>query len=1152
MTVGLGWITTLFALAGAVVIAAVMGSALFLVLGACAALGSVVVFVVRAMLTRRRRRDERRARDVALAAYEQEIEQQRRAFAAHLRSTVHPLDRLVEVRDGDELWQRRSHHDDAFSVSLGWGSLEWAPMLATDDAVSTLLDRIQTIDDVLVTTTLSPGRAVAVTGDGAGIVRSLVVQLAVTMGPADWSLVVVADDPSAWNWCRWLPHLHGGRRGAVVAADDQESIGALFDRLVADDAQLSMVLVVTDRPDLLAMRTGAMRRLLTSERPSALCVLAERSDDVPSLCTGIVHVRQRCRGRWTPDATTAPPHRLVHLAGMGRATAERVARRLAALVDPEVATAAGDVPPEVGLTALLLDRSQGRITSSAVGRWWVDHDTPRSLSTVLGVGDGLVEVDLVTDGPHALIGGTTGSGKSELLRTLVVGLAARYEPARLNFVLVDYKGGSTFDACALLPHTVGMVTDLDDQLAERALQSLRAELRWREAELRARGVADLVDDPCRHGDGDGDRQPIARLVVVIDEFAALAAELPGFLTSLVAIAQRGRSLGVHLVLATQRPAGVVSDDIRANTNLRIALRLHDTADARDIVDDDAPARFARTQPGRAMLRLGASERIEFQVASCTTAVRPPDPARVIVESGTDAASSAASELDALVSAVREAHDRATSPSLRRAWLEPLPPVLAAEGFDGDLVEPGGVGLFDVPDEQARRSVCWSPQEDTNLALVGARGSGTTATMATLLAELGRRHDPRALHVYVIDTTGEARLDAVANMAHCGAVVRVGERERLGRLVDRLVGELDRRRASTAHDRQPRIVWCVDGFAALRDLDDSFLAGSIDERLLRLLAEGPAVGITAIIAVQPGRGASTAISSCARRWLFHLDDRSDAVLVGARPGDVPAAIPGRMLDVGSGLYGQIVSANADNLALVVPLPGGPAPVETLPASISLDELAAGPEVAGSCARLRIGRQFHDLGPATLVVRGGEHVLVAGSARSGRSATLRTIAEAWARCHPSGEVIVVDGRASGAIDAAVLSGLAASGGDARPRLLVVDDADRVADADGALAALVERAATTLTVVAAVRPSSVRADYGHWTRLVRRSRLGIVLTAGGEADGDVLGETLPRCTPVPPRPGLGYIVQDGVAQLTQIALPSGERGCAPAPPASRTTTG
>ena len=161
-------------------------------------------------------------------------------------------------------------------------------------------------------------------------------------------------------------------------------------------------------------------------------------------------------------------------------------------------------------------------------------------------------------------------------------------------MLVDYKGGATFDACADLPHTVGVVTDLDDRLAERALVSLEAELRRRERLLRPVGAADLADYRAVAG-----APPLPRLVVVIDEFAALAAELPDFLPALVGVAQRGRSLGVHLVLATQRPAGVVSDDIRANTNLRIALRLHDAADARDVVGDDAPAAFPRGVPGRA-------------------------------------------------------------------------------------------------------------------------------------------------------------------------------------------------------------------------------------------------------------------------------------------------------------------------------------------------------------------------------------------------------------------------------------------------------------------------------------------------------------------------------------------------------------------------
>ncbi len=226
--------------------------------------------------------------------------------------------------------------------------------------------------------------------------------------------------------------------------------------------------------------------------------------------------------------------------------------------------------------------------------------------------DGVVDVDLVRDGPHGLIAGTTGSGKSELLRTLVVSLAANASPDHVTMILVDYKGGSTFDACARLPHTVGVVTDLDDGLAERVLVSLDAEVRRRELLLRAARADDLA--AYRRTSAE----PLPRLVVVIDEFASLAKELPEFLGALVSIAQRGRSLGIHLVLATQRPAGVVTDDIRANTNLRIALRLQDRADAHDVVGDAAPARFPLGSPGRAALRLGPDELVVFQAADSSS------------------------------------------------------------------------------------------------------------------------------------------------------------------------------------------------------------------------------------------------------------------------------------------------------------------------------------------------------------------------------------------------------------------------------------------------------------------------------------------------------------------------------------------------------
>ena len=187
----------------------------------------------------------------------------------------------------------------------------------------------------------------------------------------------------------------------------------------------------------------------------------------------------------------------------------------------------------------------------------------------------MFSVDFVADGPHALVGGTTGAGKSELLRTLVASLAASVDPDHLTFVLVDFKGGSAFDECARLPHTVGMVTDLDEHLAERALAL-------------PRGRAQVPGaDAARRGRGRPARLPAQGrcpsrcpgLLVIIDEFATLKAELPEFIDALVGVAQRGRSLGVHMLLATQRPQGAINENIKANTNMRIALRVQEDGDS---------------------------------------------------------------------------------------------------------------------------------------------------------------------------------------------------------------------------------------------------------------------------------------------------------------------------------------------------------------------------------------------------------------------------------------------------------------------------------------------------------------------------------------------------------------------------------------------
>ena len=316
----------------------------------------------------------------------------------------------------------------------------------------------------------------------------------------------------------------------------------------------------------------------------------------------------------------------------------------------------------------------------------------RSTFAVLGeTYDGPFGIDLRKDGPHALIAGTTGSGKSELLQTIVASLAIANRPDEMTFVLVDYKGGSAFADCVQLPHTVGMVTDLDPHQVERALASLSAELTRREHTLAAAGAKDIEDyQPLV------DRRqarPLPRLVLVIDEFASMVRDLPDFVSGLVNIAQRGRSLGIHLILATQRPSGVVSADIRANTNLRIALRVTDAAESADVIGAPDAASISKATPGRAYVRLGHGSLVPFQAgrvggrrpgAEATTTARPwvtplswsalgrPEPSPPAAGRRAD---QEITDLKILVEQIQYAAKGLRVPGQPSPWLPPLPPML---------------------------------------------------------------------------------------------------------------------------------------------------------------------------------------------------------------------------------------------------------------------------------------------------------------------------------------------------------------------------------------------------------------------------------------------------------------------------------------------
>ena len=384
-------------------------------------------------------------------------------------------------------------------------------------------------------------------------------------------------------------------------------------------------------------------------------------------------------------------------------------------------------------------RRRGRATAVPLGR------------TITGT----FTLDIALDGPHVLVAGSTGAGKSEFLQTLVTSLALGNPPDALVFVLIDYKGGATFAGCSALPHVTGFLTDLDSHLTQRALVALTAEARYRERLLYEANCSS-IDNYHAAGEPGG---ALPRLVIVVDEFHSLMAQVPDSLQLLVSIAARGRSLGIHLILATQRPAGVVSEDIRAYMALRACFRVADAADSTAVLGFPDAAAIDRQFPGRGYARAARGAATLFQggyvgglrpgtptdrnvpkpVARPFSTLGSLPPGRVperasMVEDHTD--------LAVLVQAIR---DTKQQPPQHRPWLAPLPMLLRLEDLRSAgrqrEVPPIAYGVEDLPTEQSQRVITFDLEAGGHLLAAGGPQSGRTTLLRTIAAGIASSQSP---------------------------------------------------------------------------------------------------------------------------------------------------------------------------------------------------------------------------------------------------------------------------------------------------------------------------------------------------------------------------------------------------------------------------
>jgi DNA segregation ATPase FtsK/SpoIIIE, S-DNA-T family len=706
-----------------------------------------------------------------------------------------------------------------------------------------------------------------------GLVRSAIVQLAVLHRPSDLCIAVLAADHLAadWAWARWLPHIaHGsvalvgssppGRAAVVATFEDRDrQAGPAAQRLTIHLPQLEPVQRVREAAEDRAGGHGAAKVVRSAWRLAGLSratvVVIDHGGD-PKVEQDLAQVLRRTKpsSTWvvslTPTRAALPADcgavvefgvsgtRLAVLTEGGGSSIQNViadlvtehraaagARSLAPLRDQpdDALIGVGDrdevnggqssaphgnrLPDAVRLLDLLgaevLDESE------AVRRWTNARPGAERIATVGVHASGPYRIDLGRDGPHMLVAGTTGAGKSEFLRTLVTSIAASAPPHLVTFMLVDYKGGAAFADCVGLPHVAGVLTDLDSTSTGRALASLEAELRRRERLFRAAEAKDLDTYRTRREAGAPELPSVASLLIVVDEFATLVDELPDFVSGLVSVARRGRSLGIHLVLATQRPAGVVTAEIRANLGLRVCLRVADPADSADVLGNTDAALIPANRPGRALARNGSGRAVEFQSALVSVGVprqlvRPGRPVVVRTvdwEPGSapadagriDTGPDEQSDLLKLTGTLRAAMQRLGIEAVPSPWLPPLSDVVTVDELSR---EPRAcrlpVALLDLPEEQRHSNLVIDLAAGEHWLAVGAPGSGKTTLLRTIAGQLAARLAATEAHLYLLDSSAGA-LAPLARLPHCGAALAPSESRAVDRLLSKLATEVQRRR-----------------------------------------------------------------------------------------------------------------------------------------------------------------------------------------------------------------------------------------------------------------------------------------------------------------------------------------------------------------------
>ncbi|MEV5442163.1 type VII secretion protein EccCa [Streptomyces sp. NPDC052644] len=1089
-----------------VVMMTVVRNSQFALLGAIILIVTILGSLVLVFSQRGKAQRTRRAQREAYLAYLEDLREELAAEERGWRETADvlnpPPNALYDiVRDPARLWERRRLDGDFLQVRVGTGEMpvrelaiaqQGSTVLTPPDQfmlneASALAARFRTGYELPLTVPLDRVGNVSVIGareDCLRVARALLVQTAALHAPDDVAVAIAApgDRLADWDWAKWLPHLldTGQLNGPVAARRMAPSIPQLA-RLLGHDLRRRASYAAEIRRglpggDALSMTS---RLLVVNDGHGEDAVELPVPDEavgLPAMGITVLHLlEQRVQEpghvavRVTVDGEQVVIEDLrdtwpVHAHGTADEVALPFAEGLARMLAPLRLSAESmvDAPLSgpVDFADLLGIEDVAHVD---LDRLWAPRGERAFLRVPIGVNDSrepvlldLKESSELGMGPHGLCVGATGSGKSELLRTLVLALVTTHPPEDLALVLVDYKGGATFAPFASLPHVAGVITNLENQagLVERVHASLAGEVKRRQQVLKDAGnIADIGDYAVLRAEKRPDLEPLPHLFVVIDEFGELLTAKPDFIDLFLSIGRIGRSIGVHLLLSSQRIEGGKLRGLDTYLSYRLGLRTFSADESRTVLE--TPDAFHLPPlPGFGYLKVDTSHYERFKASYVSGPYRgpvrredeeearplvleyeaynghaEPDGAGAVQEPALRRRETGPTEMGVMV----EQLQNAPVTPVRRIWLPPLPTAVPLDQVAGPLeVGPRGTqltrrrGALQVPlgllDDPARQ---WQGPWFLDLTLAGGHAafiggpqSGKTTLLRTLVLSLALTHTPQEVGVYALDLVGGG-LQALSGLPHVGGVASRADRERAARTVEEVrnmlvlreelfrthgIDSVEQLRTLHAAGALPElasaeILLVIDGFGALRDDFEE-----LDDAVSDILKRGSGYGIHVVAGMLRWNDVRIAVqSNFGTRVELRLNDPTESSIDRKLAETLSPDEPGRVLTDGK-LFAQVALPRTDGLAETSELA---AVLERATRQIRatwsgdvaqpvrvLPHLLEPHAVPGPVAeprRVPLGLDQTALEPALLdLFHHDQHLLVLGDSECGKTNLLKTVA------------------------------------------------------------------------------------------------------------------------------------------------------------------